>query len=69
MKCFMRLASLSVVAASLFLVGGCADNNEQTANITGVAPTGGGGTQADYANQSRGDTRADMKAQGYPGAQ
>ena len=66
MKPFLRVGVVSAVLSLAVLAGGCAEDNEKSANITGKAP--------ENAPTSQGDMQAQMKGSGggmpktYPGA-
>jgi hypothetical protein len=61
------LALTSFIACS-FLIGGCGEDNEKAAAITGQAPEGGGPkSQAEISDRLRG-AGAGLKAEKYPRA-
>jgi len=68
MRMPLRSGILTAALGLALLSAGCAENNEQSAGISGKAPEGGGPkSQADLGAQMKG-AGADYKTQGYPGA-
>jgi hypothetical protein len=71
MKAFRLGLGCAVLALSFVGLVGCAEDNEASANLTGVAPGGPNGqgaprTQADWMKQQQGLNSASNK--NYPGA-